>query len=106
MIDKKRLEEIDLNKTYNECGITGDLLSMELKPNDYYDLLEQAERTIDYDNNLISLEDNKQYVSELIKQNKRYREAIEVAIQNMVACKNLGVKFALKILEQALEVEQ
>lgn len=44
--------------------------------------------------------------TKLKKQNKRYREAIEVAIQNIVACKNLGVKFALKILEQALEGEE
>ena|SRR5690625_3939042 len=40
-------------------------------------LVEQAEQAIDYDNKLISIEDNKQYVSELLEQNKRYREALE-----------------------------
>ena len=42
----------------------------------------------------------------LRKQNKRYREAIEVAIHNMAVSDNLGVKFALGILEQALEGDE
>src|SRR5690625_1262232 len=41
-------------------------------------LIKQAERSIDYDNKLISIEDNKQYVSELLEQNKRYREELDV----------------------------
>lgn len=40
---------------------------------------------------------------EMESQNKRYREAIGVAVHNMKSSDNLGVKFALGILEQALE---
>src|SRR5690625_1050988 len=48
-------------------------------PDDDFEwLIEQAERAIDYDNKLISIEDNKQYVSELLEQNKRYREELDV----------------------------
>src|SRR5690606_26841868 len=37
--------------------------------------------------------ETKELLKSIVNQNKQYREAIEVAIQNIVACKNLGVKF-------------
>lgn len=40
-------------------------------------LIQQAERAQEYDRELISLEDNKHYVSEMLAKNKRYREALE-----------------------------
>src|SRR5690625_1814195 len=71
-------------------------------------LIKQAERSIDYDNKLISIEDNKQYVSELLEQNKRYREALE-----LIKLKTLDIKgnkdtrpFQIYgIASEALEVE-
>ena len=57
-------------------------------PDDDFEwLIEQAERSIDYDNKLISIEDNKQYVSELLEQNKCYQKALE-----LIKLKTLDIK--------------
>lgn len=53
---------------------------------------------------LKSLAKSNKFIGEqYLEQNKRYRQSIEVAIHNLKDSDNLGVKFALKILEQALE---
>lgn len=74
MTDKKRLEEAKL---------MAEMLRVETRlPHDFpFDLVdwlvEQAERAQEYDRELISLEDNKHYVSEMLAKNKRFREALE-----------------------------
>lgn len=102
-MSKERLEEI--KKHRDEADNSTD--EYEFEKINFYNLhvdwlIEQVERTIDYDNNLISLEDNKQYVSELIKQNKRYREAIKKGI-NATRYTNPEVAY---ILAEALEDEE
>jgi len=77
--------------------------------NDLQWLIEQAERSIDYDNKLISIEDNKQYVSELLEQNKCYQKALE-----LIKLKTLDIKenkdtrpFQIyRIASEALEGEE
>ena len=105
--DKERLEEIKEidQEVSNGFALEDlDLNTMTVVNREHFNwLIEQAERGVEYDRHLISLEDNKHYVIGLKKQNKQYREAIEVAIHNIAASENLGVKFALRILEQALE---
>jgi len=76
-MSKERLEEIK-KRTLISTSTFGDIEVIHIEYHDYDWLIEQAERAIDYDNKLISIEDNKQYVSELLEQNKRYREELDV----------------------------
>ena len=66
-MSKELLEEI---KTWLNRGF-------DLTEEDIEWLIQQAERAQEYDRELISLEDNKHYVSEMLAKNKRYREALE-----------------------------
>ena len=66
MTDKERLEEVVKNVVFNECGLTGAPMSVELPEDDYWYLYEQAER-----------------VQELEKQNKRYQKAIKECLERM-----------------------
>src|SRR5690625_1789741 len=76
-MSKERLDKI-IYKAERTASLTRPPKPLVTIPDEDFEwLIEQAERSIDYDNKLISIEDNKQYVSELLEQNKRYREALE-----------------------------
>src|SRR5690625_2892075 len=107
-MSEERLEEARINIDWDKGKIPPDLL-----PHINY-LFKQAERAEqnknDWLNTMKRLENyekvaslNNEEIQRLREQNKRYREAIEVAIHNMKDSDHLGVKFASGILEQALE---
>jgi|SRR5690625_1852546 len=107
-MSKERLDKI-IYKAERTASLTRPPKPLVTIPDEDFEwLIEQAERSIDYDNKLISIEDNKQYVSELLEQNKRYREALE-----LIKLKTLDIKgnkdtrpFQIYgIASEALEVE-
>ena len=68
-------------------------------------LIQQAERGVEYDRYLISLEDNKHYVTGLEQQNKRYQEAINSIIEKamfLVTNEEVyeAIQDAIKVLEE------
>ena len=70
-------------------------------------LIQQAERAQEYDRELISLEDNKHYVSEMLAKNKRYREAIERALdESGWGDEGNALYRTIGILTKALEGEE
>ena len=85
---------IALNKRVQELETTVDF---------YQSALRDADRRVQELESRIA--DDEHFVAEILEQNKRYREAIEVAIHNMPG-DNLGDKYALGILEQTLEGEE
>ena len=109
-MNKERLQDIKKKYNYERLGEF-----IDAKPVNPYELkwlIQQAERVQELEGTVkhaMKAIDNTEAVrAKLInaeQQNKRYREAIEVAIHNMATSDNLGVKFALGILEQTLEGE-
>ena len=97
MTDKERLEEI--KRKFDLDRIRKFLDTNLISPQDLIYLIQQAERAQEYDRELISLEDNKHYVSEMLAKNKRYREAIKKGI-NATRYTNPEVAY---ILSEALE---
>lgn len=84
-MSKERLEEIKQtinHPNYTEHNGQEEIYYM-VSDNDFNWLIQQAERAQEYDRELISLEDNKHYVSEMLAKNKRYREAIRECIERM-----------------------
>lgn len=102
---KERLEIIKFLRN-SEKTVTPGMQPSELISRKDVDWLinrvEELEETIaDY---AYEIGKRKRALNKKTGQNKRYRESIEVAIHNMkTSSDNLGVKYALKILEQALE---
>lgn len=76
-MSKERLEDIKRNIVGIFDMESGRIESVDIRKEDYEWLIEQADRGVEYDRYLISLEDNKHYVTGLEQQNKRYREALE-----------------------------
>ncbi len=67
-MSKERLEEIKENWNNVVWGID---------KSDINWLIEQAERVQEYDNEFISLEDNRIFVEEILSANERYRDLLE-----------------------------
>lgn len=101
-------EVIPIKKIADKFGVTFQTVSdIKLEKRWKHLTNPQAERVQDLEEDLTKYRNSLEFQllinNSIKKQNKRYREAIEVAIRNMAASDNLGVKFALGVLEQALE---
>ncbi|MGP4073148.1 hypothetical protein ACTWQB_11410 [Piscibacillus sp. B03] len=88
MEDKERLEGIKNRVLINQDGITDELISYELSPEDYWELVRQAERVEELETLVQKLDEQRQKMGgshqetirdcgKLLEQNQRYREALE-----------------------------
>jgi|SRR5690625_158782 len=89
----------------------------EIKTVDYDWLIEQAERVqelerkLELTDRLKDIQINQKNIAHetneiLEQQNKRYREAIEIAIHNIESDDNIGIHFALSILKYVMESDE
>src|SRR5690625_431289 len=104
-MSKERLEEIKEQYKY----LQGDFMR-----DDIGWLIEQAERAEESERQMFTTVENTEKLKNMLnfkiklleKQNKRYRDVIEIAIHNMKGCSDLGTVFALNELERVLEGEE
>ena len=102
-MSKERLEDIKRNIVGIFDMESGRIESVDIRKEDYEWLIEQADRGVEYDRYLISLEDNKHYVTGLEQQNKRYREALSIISANLPLDER---EHYVDIARQALEGEE
>jgi len=104
---KERLEEIKFKRACERRIAPGMSKSNHIDSSDIDWLIEQVEQDKEYEKfvfeNNIAVDKE---IQKLINENKRYQEAIEIAIHNMESDDNIGIHFALSILKYVMESDE
>ena len=119
-MSKERLEEIERHAEHRSIMPMYPMHDRPIKnttsirTKDYDWLIKQAERAEESERQMFTMVENTEKLKSMLnfkiklleKQNKRYRDVIEIAIHNMKGCSDLGTVFALNELERVLEGEE